>query len=44
MKELSSLPEATAKALMSEACRYASNKLAEMETRSRLVNELHGDF
>ena len=44
LKELSSLPEATAKALMIEACRYASNKLAELETRSRLVNELHGEF
>lgn len=44
LKELSSLPEPTAKALMREACRYASNKLAELETRSRLINELHGDF
>ena len=44
LKDLPSLPEETAKALMTEACKYASNKLAEVETRSKLIHELHGDF
>lgn len=44
LKKISKLPRAIARALMIEACMYASNKLAELETRSRLVDELHGDF
>lgn len=44
LKDLSVLPADTVKELMTEASRYASNKLAEVETRSKLINELHGDF
>jgi hypothetical protein len=44
IKDLPHLPADVAKKLMIEACTYASNKLAEVETRSRLVGELHGQF
>lgn len=37
------LPEAQATALMRAASLYASLRLAEVETRSHLVGELHGD-
>lgn len=40
--DLASLLPEEVKALMTEACTYASNKLAEVETRSRLVHGLHG--
>ena len=36
------LPEAQATALMRAASLYASVRLAEVETRSHLVDELHG--
>lgn len=42
LSEISSLPSETAKALMTEACRYASVKLTEQEMRSNVINELHG--
>ncbi len=42
LKELNKLSKAETRALMIEACKYASTKLAEVETRSRLVNEIHG--
>lgn len=44
MKDLCRLPEEEARELMIEASRYASNKLAEIETRSKLTRELHGGF
>lgn len=43
-KDLRRLPRKVARRLMIEASMYASNKLAEIETRSRLVQSLHGDF
>lgn len=43
IKDLESLPKQTSKKLMTEASMYASNKLAEVETRSRLVHDLHGE-
>lgn len=43
IKDLESLPKQTSRTLMTEACTYASNKLAEVETRSRLVHDLHGE-
>jgi len=43
IKDLESLPRQTVKILMTEACMYASSKLAEVETRSRLVHDLHGE-
>lgn len=42
MKELNKQPKAEVRSLMVEACKYASTKLAEVETRSRLVAEIHG--
>jgi len=42
LREVHQLPEALGRALMIEACIYASNKLAEVEVRSRLVDNLHG--
>lgn len=44
LKNVAKLPRTAARALMVEACMYATNRLAELETRSQLVNELHGDF
>lgn len=42
LKDLHLLTDKEAvKALMTEACTYASTKLAQIETRSMLVNELH---
>ena len=42
LRDLHKLPKELVKALMTEACTYASNKLAEVETRSRLVHDMHG--
>lgn len=42
-KDLHNLPIETSRALMTEACIFASSKLAEIETRSALINELHGN-
>ena len=39
---VSHLPTALAKSLMAEACIYASDKLAEIEARAGLVQEVHG--
>jgi hypothetical protein len=44
MEEIQALPEETAKKLMREASIYASGKLAEMELRAHLVQELHDAF
>lgn len=40
--ELTRLPRYLKRPLMIEACTYASNKLAEVETRSRLTLGLRG--
>jgi hypothetical protein len=42
LQSLHELPEEEAKLLMTEASVHASTKLAEMQTRSRLLEELHG--
>lgn len=42
-KDIPNLPAELARTLMIEASIFASNKLAEIETRSRLINELHGE-
>ena len=36
------LPEAQCRRLLVEASTYASNKVAEVETRAHMINELHG--
>lgn len=41
IKELCNLPENEAKKLLIEACRFASLKLAEIESRARFRTELH---
>lgn len=43
-QDLKHLPKQLARQLRIEASVYASNKLAEVETRSRLIHEIHGDF
>ena len=43
-KDLCQLPEMIAKQLMIEACRYATLKLAELEARAGLRNEIHTDW
>ena len=43
LHELERLPPELARQLRIEASIYASTKLAELETRSRLVNEIHGN-
>ncbi len=43
LKDIPYLPKEEARALMIEACKYASIKLAEVEMRSRLVHDLHGE-
>jgi hypothetical protein len=43
LKDLHLLPTGIAKGLMVGACIYASNKLAEIEARSNLMNDLHGN-
>ena len=40
--DLQDLPEDEARQLMKEASTYASSKLAEVELRANLVQELHG--
>ena len=40
--QVSALPEAERDALLKEASIYASAKLAEVESRSHLLDELHG--
>lgn len=42
LDDLKDLPEKEAKQLMKEASTYASSKLAEVELRAHLVQELHG--
>jgi hypothetical protein len=44
LEELKSLPEAEAKQLMKEASTFASCKLAELEDRAHLVQELHAAY
>lgn len=41
--DLESLPPEIARQLRIEASMYASTKLAELETRSRLVRDIHGN-
>jgi hypothetical protein len=41
LEALKKLPETEVKQLMTEASTYASNKLAEVELRAHLVQELH---
>ena len=41
MEDLHALPEEQAKALMQVACRYASLKLAEVESKTRFRKEIH---
>jgi len=41
MEELRKLPEEEAKSLMREACRYATLRLAEVESRARFQREIH---
>lgn len=41
LAELKKLPEAEAQTLMKEASRYASLKLAEIESRAHLKDEIH---
>jgi hypothetical protein len=43
LRDLISLPPELARQLRVEASIYASTKLAELETRSRLVHDLHGE-
>lgn len=41
IKELSKLPKDEAKKLMMEACKYASLKLAEVESTDRFQKDIH---
>ena len=41
IKELNKLPKDEAKQLMEEACRYASLKLAEVESTDRFQKDIH---
>mgnify|MGYP001314915485 CR=1 FL=1 len=41
IKELCNLPEDQAKSLMIEACRYASLKLAAVESSNRFQSDIH---
>ncbi|MBI5943275.1 MAG: hypothetical protein HY864_02805 [Chloroflexi bacterium] len=41
IKELCNLPEEEAKQLMINACRYASLKLAEVESTDRFQKDIH---
>ena len=43
-EDLKTLPEEQAKQLMKEASTYASSKLAEVEVRARLMQELHDAY
>jgi hypothetical protein len=40
-QDLHNLPREQARQLMSEACMYASGKLAEIESRAKLRGEIH---
>lgn len=40
LKDLPNLPSELVKMLMLEACRYASLKLAELESRARFLDEI----
>jgi hypothetical protein len=42
LRDLLKMPAHLARKLRIEASVYASSKLAELETRSRLVSDLHG--
>ena len=42
LQSMHKLPAEEAKHLMTEASTYASIKLAEVETRERLLQEIHG--
>lgn len=42
LQSLQTLPEEEARQLMIEASSYASTRLAEVETRAHLVEEIHG--
>jgi len=42
LQSLQKLPAEEAKQLMTEASIYASTKLAEVETKERLLQEIHG--
>ena len=44
LEELKSLPEEEAKQLMKEASTYASGKLAEVEVKAHLMQELHDAY
>ena len=41
LETLAQLPEEEAKVLMREACRYASLKLAEIESRAHMRDSIH---
>jgi len=42
LEDLKRLPLEESKQLMTEACRYASLKLAEVESRAQFKNEIRG--
>jgi hypothetical protein len=42
LKTLHKLPEDLARQLMTEASRYASARLSEIEARAHFVDEVHG--
>ena len=44
MDALKGVPEEVAKQLMKEACIYASSKLAEVEVKAHLMQELHDAY
>jgi hypothetical protein len=44
LEDLHGLPKEEAKRLMTEACRYASLKLAEIEAKAKLRKEIHFPF
>jgi len=44
LEDLKKLPEAESKRLMKEASIYASNKLAEVEVKARLIQDLHDAY
>ena len=41
LSDLQALPEREARRLMREACKYASLKLAEVESRAQLRKDIH---
>ena len=44
LEDLQGLPIEEAKRLMTKACRYASLKLAEIESKAKLRKEIHFPF